>query len=570
MIAPFFFRVQQLRATTSSSSLLLLLVLFWAAIVSSNAFTTVFPYTNTRISSATTTSSSLRSSAVEDETQLQKEELDTPSAQQQKQQRRILGSQENLMLPRQYTPGKHVFPQMNHVCTAVLSSTPSFTYLQAAIDEAMAAHPLLRCRIEGDGEPDERIDLFQMVRKGEPNPTTFRSTGPGEFEAKDVLSVVEVPSETREDLDNSWKKTFEKDIDDGSWCNVDQGPLWKVEWHRFKENSSVKPCALVFSFNHAISDQSSANRLIDQIVANLAALEETRGSIPNPALQQPMPVSIEDSVLGLNKRWHDVEMKGVSAGTIKYVAGKAAEGFRSPVILPDSEKDGTSLLSSLSIIFGKAAGGEDEGSESRKSTLQYRTLSKDLTIALLEKCRANGVSISNALTAAMTLTATDFIDGGTKQEGKSRNYKVLQSLDMRRFGEQLDKGATVGCLAGSMDLMHGPFRDRCGEALRTKPTLEGLEMFWKLANDGKAQTQAFVDSQGPSHAMRVFDFAMTIADLNNLVYLTAQSKDSKGRAYSAGVTNCGVYERQEAFQREGESQRSLLKVRGSKKVALCV
>jgi hypothetical protein len=61
--------------------------------------------------------------------------------------------------------------------------------------------------------------------------------------------------------------------------------------------------------------------------------------------------------------------------------------------------------------------------------------------------------------------------------------------------------------------------------------------------------------------MRVFDFAMTISDLNNLVHLTAQSKDSKGRAYSAGVTNAGVYERQEAFRREGQSQRELLKVR---------
>jgi hypothetical protein len=75
-----------------------------------------------------------------------------------------------------------------------------------------------------------------------------------------------------------------------------------------------------------------------------------------------------------------------------------------------------------------------------------------------------------------------------------------------------------------------------------------LSKFWDLAKEGKAQTGAFIASDGPSHAVRVFDFAMTISDLNNLVHLTAQSKDSQGRAYSAGFANAGVYERLDAFQ----------------------
>jgi hypothetical protein len=477
-------------------------------------------------------------------------------------QRRILGSQENLMLPRQYSPGKDVFPQMNHVCCAVLSSTPSEKTLRQAIDDAMRAHPLLRCHVEGDGQPDERIDLMQMVRKGEPNPCTFVSSGPNEFTSKDVLSIVDVLADDRQALDASWKVTFQRDIDDGSWCKVHEGPLWKLEWHRHQENAIGKPCSLVFSFNHAISDQSSANRLIDQIVANMASVEAD-GYIKRPGKTHEMPVSVEDSVLGLHQRWNDVQTKGVSLGTIAYVAGKAAEGFKSPVILPDSEADGTGLWSSLSIIAGRAAGGEDEGSESRKSTLQFRTLSESTTSKLLSKCRENNVSITHALTSTMTLTATDFIDGGRGHAGeKSRNYKVLMSLDLRRFGAQLDQGETVGCLAGSMDLIHGPFPDHSGESLRRNPTTDALQSFWKLAQSGKDQTNAFVASEGPKHAMRVFDFAMTVADLNNLVYLTAQSKDSKGRAYSAGVTNNGVYEKLAAFRRQGEVERSSLQVCG--------
>ena len=124
-----------------------------------------------------------------------------------REQRRILGSQENLMLPRQYSPGKDVFPQMNHVCVAVLSSTPSEQVLRQAIDETMAAHPFLRCKIDGDGEPDERIDLFQMVRKGEPNPCTFSSNGPGQFTSRDVLQVIDVLNDDdRVALYASWKQ----------------------------------------------------------------------------------------------------------------------------------------------------------------------------------------------------------------------------------------------------------------------------------------------------------------------------------------------------------------------------
>ena len=53
---------------------------------------------------------------------------------------------------------------------------------------------------------------------------------------------------------------------------------------------------------------------------------------------------------------------------------------------------------------------------------------------------------------------------------------------------------------------------------------------------------------------------MTVADLNNLVHLTAQSKDSQGRAYSAGFTNAGVYERLDSFEKEQDSTRAPIKV----------
>jgi hypothetical protein len=280
--------------------------------------------------------------------------------------------------------------------------------------------------------------------------------------------------------------------------------------------------------------------------------------VANPPKAQEIPLSVEESVLGKGQRFEDIQAGGFSLGTIKYVAGKALEDARSPVILPDGFGEGAGILGALSIISGKAAGGDDEKSTERKSVLEFRTLSNEASSALLAKCRENGVSVTNALSAALTLTSTDFIDSG-KKSGKERTYKILQSLDMRRFGEALDQGESVGCLAGSMDLMHGPLPDRSGELLRSNPTTRRLKDFWDLAKEGRSQTKAFIESDGPKHAVRVFDFAMTISDLNNLVHLTAQSKDSQGRAYSAGFTNAGVYERLDAFQK-GDDERMPIQV----------
>jgi hypothetical protein len=478
-------------------------------------------------------------------------------------QRRRTGSQENLMLPRQYGPNPNVkFPQMNHVSCAILSSTPSERVLRNAIDQVMQAHPLLQCTIEGDGEPEERIDLFQMVRKGEPNPCTFVSK-PGTFSSKNVVNIVDIDGADRSDLDASWQVAFNRDLDDGSWCTVEKTPLWKVELHRLK-GAPNGPCALLLSFNHAISDQSSVSKLTDQIVSLMAEIDK-RGMVKNRPKKQQIPFSVEESVLGKERTFQDVQIEDFSPKTVQYIAGKALEETKSPVILPDGFKQGGGVVGALTTISGNAAGGDDDSSIGRKSVVEFRTLSKEASSALVEKCRENGVSVSNALSAALTLTSTDFVDNG-KNSGKERNYKVLQSLDMRRFGEALDQGESVGCLAGSMDLMHGPLPDNSGEKLRKNPSTKRMTEFWSLAKEGMQQTTTFIESDGPQNAVRVFDFAMTIADMNNLVHLTAQSKDSQGRAYSAGFTNAGVYERLQAFERENDKERTLLQVSQSMNV----
>jgi hypothetical protein len=89
-----------------------------------------------------------------------------------------------------------------------------------------------------------------------------------------------------------------------------------------------------------------------------------------------------------------------------------------------------------------------------------------------------------------------------------------------------------------------------------------------VALEGKEQTASFIDSDGPRHATQVFDFGMTISDMNNLIHLTSQSKDTQGRAYSAGISNVGVYDRQKAVRRENDTDRELLQVSVAKPLAV--
>eukprot|EP00568_Trieres_chinensis_P006936 CAMPEP_0183303626 /NCGR_PEP_ID=MMETSP0160_2-20130417/8987_1 /TAXON_ID=2839 ORGANISM="Odontella Sinensis, Strain Grunow 1884" /NCGR_SAMPLE_ID=MMETSP0160_2 /ASSEMBLY_ACC=CAM_ASM_000250 /LENGTH=1011 /DNA_ID=CAMNT_0025466551 /DNA_START=56 /DNA_END=3091 /DNA_ORIENTATION=+ len=470
---------------------------------------------------------------------------------------RPLGSQELLMLPRQYGPGDATFPPMSHVSAAVLSSTPDVETLGPALEEAMRVHPLLRSVVRGTGEPEERIDAFNMVRRGDADPPTFVERPVGSFAWRDVLDVVDAG----DDLEGSWTDAFRSRLDDGI-VSTGNNVLWKAELHKSRDGGR---CALLLRFNHAISDQSSANLLLDQILSTLASIED--GGSPERYEPNGMPEPIENCVLGEEGRSKGVGpdvLNGFSPQTALYVAGKAGEDARGPVTLPDqyAKKQGNPILNALTTISGRAAGGAKDqqeqagaaGCAGRSSVVQFRTLSEGATAKLLGRCREEGVTISNALSAAAALAATDFIG-----EGGERTYKVLQSLDMRRYElANKDTCDTVGCHAGSMDLMHGPLPDKLGDAVRSNR--KSKSTFWDLAREGRDQTASFTkDNSGPEEAVRVFDFAMRVSDMNNLVHLTAMSKSGEGRAYSAGVTNAGVYERQAAARKAGEEGRGTLK-----------
>ena len=81
------------------------------------------------------------------------------------------------------------------------------------------------------------------------------------------------------------------------------------------------PCALIFHSTHCISDQTSANMLVDQLLRDIDTIERKGDESNDVAVPQDMPMSVEDSVLGIGGRYSDIGTGGMSIGTLGYVAG---------------------------------------------------------------------------------------------------------------------------------------------------------------------------------------------------------------------------------------------------------
>ena len=148
----------------------------------------------------------------------------------------------------------------------------------------MRCHPLLRSVVRGSSGPNELIDLSNMVRRGDPDPLTFCEMPAGTFGNEDVLSVIETEGEDDEeedDLSESSGRVFRRALDEDV-TSTGNGPLWRVELHTTAAGTGGDgSSALILVFKHAISDQSSANLMLDHILSALVSIEE--GTSPSPS-----------------------------------------------------------------------------------------------------------------------------------------------------------------------------------------------------------------------------------------------------------------------------------------------
>ena len=133
------------------------------------------------------------------------------------------------------------------------------------------------------------------------------------------------------------------------------------------------------------------------------------------------------------------------------------------------------------------------------------------------------------------------------EPGATERYKLLQALDMRtmRFveGEQDAPGArddwsqgTVIAGTGSLDILVD-LPPAAGAAVRAGD----LERFWECAKVCNSQTRSWILSGWARESLLLFSSGWEFMNMNRVVELGSQDRATLGRAYSAGVSNVGVY-----------------------------
>ena len=203
------------------------------------------------------------------------------------------------------------------------------------------------------------------------------------------------------------------------------------------------------------------------------------------------------------------------------------------------------------------------GHQSRTTKSLFRTLGEEQTAALVRACRAQGATVSRALCAAAALGASDAMGSSDDQEysgqggGAKERYKVLQALDMRRQRQAVTGGeeedwsrGTVVAGTGSLDLLLD-LPPRAGEACRynrpasTSSGSEGgagmLRLFWPAARSCTAQTKEWLAAGWARESLLLFAAGWEFMNMNRVVELGSQDEATLGRAYSAGVSNVGVF-----------------------------
>jgi len=492
--------------------------------------------------------------------------------------RRPLGQMEQLLNARRSWSGAMTTA---HVSAAMLKGPPpSEAELLSGLEWVLQRHPLLAARVVGKSKyylPDAKPypmhsdylgravaynnELMRTypdddIQRFEPSPLS-----PAE-QAKRALSVVTLPAGAgAEALESAWKAGFEEAMDGLVLDEDGEGPLWQLTAYA-EEGGDAS--ALVYAANHAVSDQLSFNRILSEILTTVA--EKRAGRDVEPPTPLPLPPSVEGALLGKEQRQAE-EIKE----RLELIIGAFGEAW-GPEIggrrwLPSWEA-GRARISSIKYAFWQmAASGmrvlptwvpgadqvatqEDRWQHMGRATRNtFRTLPPDVTAALVKACRARGVTASGALCAAAILGASDVM--GTVEDPEApdtpQRYKLLQALDMRTLnfaeGGAEAPGArddwsqgTVIAGTGSLDILVD-LPPKAGAAVRAGDAAA----FWACAAECNGQTRQWISSGWGRESLLLFASGWEFMNMNRVVELGSQDRATLGRAYSAGVSNVGVY-----------------------------
>jgi len=452
-----------------------------------------------------------------------------------------------------------------HVSAAMIGGpTLDESELLVGIEYVLSRHPMLSACVRGkskyhvpNAEPypmhedylGRAVAYTKELLRTYPDDDLQRfepSSLPPKELARRALRVVSVPAGQ---LEPSWRAGFEEAMDGLTLDPEGDGPLWQLTLY---VTEGAAESALVYAANHAVSDQLSFNLVLSEILQ--ACAEMRKGGKVSTPHRLPLPPSVEGALLGKEQRQAE-EIKS----RLELIIGEFGEGGWKP---------GRVRLSSIKYAFWQmAASGmkvlptwvpsaeqvrdREEIWEHRGRATKnvFRTLEPGVTAALVKACRARGVTAGGALCAAAVLGASDVMGTIDDPEGleKPQRYKLLQALDMRTLnfgsGEAEAPGArddwsqgTVIAGTGSLDILVD-LAPRAGASVRKG----AMDDFWSVARECHKQTREWISNGWGRESLLLFASGWEFMNMNRVVELGSQDRATLGRAYSAGVSNVGVF-----------------------------
>ncbi|CAN0033276.1 unnamed protein product, partial [Phaeothamnion confervicola] len=153
---------------------------------------------------------------------------------------------------------------------AVLDGTLPRSALKRGVVHVLAKHPMLRVCIRPAGPPS-RSPLEDKLRPqrwdGDGDPLRFcetESVSPDEL-AERVMAAADVTVCT-EEFHAAWSGRLEAAMDHTQF-DIAEGPNWQLGVVRDADRPRM---ALIFSMNHALEDQKSANLMLNDLLASAA------------------------------------------------------------------------------------------------------------------------------------------------------------------------------------------------------------------------------------------------------------------------------------------------------------
>jgi len=496
---------------------------------------------------------------------------------------RPLGQMERLLNARRSWSGSMVTP---HVAAAVLHGPPPTEgEMLQALEWILKRHPLLASCVRGkshhyvpDALPypmhsnylDRALHYGEELFKPEPNKDIQRfepsQLSPAQL-ARRALRVIGV--ETDVAVEAAWQRNFETALDETTFDEEGDGPLWRMTLYYVAEANEPCESAVVYQANHAVSDQLSFNIILSEMLDNIAS--HRAGSKPIPPVPLPLPPSVEGALLGKEQRQGENIKSRLELIIGSFVDGGVPAnigGMRLPSWAPNAIptwKTGRVRPSTIQYgLWQAAASGfkklprwvpADELSmvgdeakwehKARRTRSLVRTIDSVTSSRLVRACRAKGTTVGGALCAAAALGASDAM--GTASNEKLERYKLLQALDMRtlafdaggmdRPGARDDwSNGSVVAGTGSLDILIDlpPF---AGESARNG----SLDLFWSAAAECNKQTKGWISSGWGRESLLLFSCGWEFMNMNRVVELGSQDRGTLGRAFSAGVSNAGRY-----------------------------